>query len=146
MKRGRKTLYTEELAAAICKAVATGTPEVLAAQSVGIHRLTLLTWKKKNKAFDNAIKKARGEAVSRRIERIEKAARGGEEIELTEKIIKHKDGKVEKIVIRKKTPPLWTADAWYLERQFCEQFGLNRLDLKELLTLLRAAKKEREGT
>ena len=75
----------------------------------------------------------------------------GEEVEVSEKTIKHKDGKLERIVIRRKTAPSWTADAWYLERQFCEEFGLNRLDLKELLKILRASRagkqvEERHGS
>lgn len=141
---GRPTKYTEEIATAICLAVATGVPEVLAAQAAGIGKSTLTDWKRNRQPFSEAVKRARAEAVQRRVERIEKAARGGEEYETQEKVVKHKDGKIEKTVIRKKTVPVWQADAWYLERQFCEQFGLNRLDLKELLALLRESKRQRK--
>lgn len=142
---GRPAKYTEELAAAIVESISKGVPESIAAQAAGIHRETLHAWKKKKPAFSDAVKRARAEAVRVRVERIYAAANGGAEIEVSEKTIKHKDGKLERIVIRKKTPPQWTADAWYLERQFCEEFGLNRLDLKELLKLLRESKKDRSN-
>jgi hypothetical protein len=149
MARPRK--FTPEIAEEICKAVAAGVPENYAATAAGIHRDTMHHWKKRNAAFADAVKKARAQAIQVRIERIEKAARGGEEVEVSEKTIKHKDGKLERIVIRRKTAPSWTADAWYLERQFCEEFGLNRLDLKELLKILRASRagkqvEERHGS
>ena len=143
MPAAGKTKYSEEIRAAICDAVAKGVPEIYAAQAAGIDRGTLSRWKRKHSALCHGIKEARAQAIQVRVERIEKAAKGGQEIEVTEKVIKHKDGKIEKITIRKKTSPQWTADAWYLERQFCEQFGLNRLDLKELLKLLRASRADK---
>lgn len=143
---GRITKFDEAIGKAICEAIAVGVPEVIAAQAAGIARSTLCRWKTSKAPFREAITQARAKAVQVRVERIDKAARGGEEIEVSEKTIKHKDGKLERIVIRKKTPPLWTADAWYLERQFCEQFGMNRLDLKELLKILRASRKDRGVT
>lgn len=140
-ERGRPTKYTDELAVAICEAIASGVPEVIAAQAAGIHRSTLHEWKKCTPSFSDAIKRARAKAIVERIETVRKAAKGGDEIEVIEKTIKHKDGKLERVVTRKKTPPLWTAAAWYLERQVCEEFGQNRIELKELLNLLKSARK-----
>lgn len=133
--------YTEEIAIAICEAIASGVPERIAAQAAGIHRSTLHAWKKNTSSFSDAIKRARASAIVERIETIRKAAKGGDEVEVIEKTIKHKDGKLERVVIRKKTPPIWTAAAWYLERQVCEEFGQNRIELKELLNLMKAARK-----
>lgn len=143
--RGAPLKYSEELAASICAAIAVGTPEAIAAQAAGISKDTITAWKKKYEDFSISVKRARAEAVKRRIERIEKAAKGGEEYETSEKVIKRKDGSIEKTTVRKKSYPTWQADAWYLERQFCEEFGLNRVELKELLHLLRDAKKARLG-
>lgn len=145
MGRGRQTKYSEEFADAICALIASGVPEYIAAQSSGINRDTLSQWKRDKPDFSDKVKRARAAAVAVRVARIEKAARGGDEIEVSEKTIKHKDGKIERIIVRKKTPPAWTADAWYLERQFCEQFGLNRIDLKELIKLLRESKSTSRG-
>lgn len=142
--RGQQTKYTDDLAASICKAVSTGVPESIAAQAAGINKHTLTRWKKVHPDFYTQIKVARAEAVQRRIERIEKAAKGGDEYETQETVIKHKDGRIEKKTVRKKTYPTWQADAWYLERQFCEEFGLNRLDLKELIKLLKDHKVKKD--
>lgn len=114
-----------------------------AAVMFGITHTTMKAWKKKYLLFAAAIKKARATAMQGRLQVIMDAAKGGEEYETQETVTKSKDGSITKKVVRKKTPPNWTAAAWYLERQYCDQFGLNRLDLKELLQLLRAAKKER---
>ncbi len=137
---GRPAKYTDEIAKAICEAVAAGVPEVIAAQAAGVARTTLQRWKKKHAAFCSTIKEARAQAIEVRVKRINKAAQGGDEVEVSEKTVEYPNGKTETTVVRKKTAPQWTADAWYLERQVCEQFGLNRLDLKELLNLLRASR------
>lgn len=142
---GRPTKYSEEFADAICELIASGVPEYIAAQSSGISRDTFMEWKKSKPAFSDKVKKARADSVATRVARIEKAARGGDEIEVSEKIVEHPNGKTERTVIRKKTAPAWTADAWYLERQFCEQFGLNRIDLKELIRLLKSTKGSAKG-
>lgn len=140
---GRPAKYTEELAQAIVDSIASGMPEIHSAVLFGICRTTLSDWKRKKPAFSASIKKARAQAMQGRIAVITAAAKGGDEYETQETVTKSKDGSITKKVVRKKTPPNWTAAAWYLERQYCDQFGLNRLDLKELLQLLRAAKKER---
>lgn len=136
--------FTEELAQAICDAVASGVPEIIAAQAAGVDKSTVTNWKKSKPEFLAQIKEARARAVQVRIKRIEKAAKGGEDVDVTERTIKHKDGKLERIVSKKKTYPTWQADAWWLERQFVEEFGLNRVELKEMLVLLRELKKERK--
>lgn len=139
-ERGRPTKYTDELAVAICEAIASGVPEVIAAQAAGLDKSTLTSWKKSKPDFLAQVKEARAQAVQVRIKRIEKAAKGGEDVDVSDRTIKHKDGKLERIVTRKKTYPTWQADAWWLERQFVEEFGLNRIELKELLGLLRDMK------
>lgn len=143
MKLGTPGIYSEEFAASIVKSIAGGMPEVHAAEMHKIHRSTLHDWKKRFPAFADAIKTARAEAMNGRLQVIMDAAKGGAEYETQETVHKAKDGSITKKVVKKKTAPNWTAAAWYLERQYCEQFGLNRLDLKELLQLLRAAKKDR---
>lgn len=142
---GGQTKYSEELGEAICKAVASGVPEYIAAQASGVHRQTLIRWKKSNGTLCDGIKKARAECIQTRINDIMAAARGGAEVELQRITTKHKDGSVTEKVIRKKTPPTWTASAWWLERQECDHFGLNRLDLKELIKALRESREARKG-
>lgn len=142
MAAGQPTKYTDEIADVICKAVASGMPVSHAAVSIGVTKTTLYNWQRKNKQFFAAIKRARAECMQARLADVLAAAKGGAEVELQKITTKHKDGSVTEKIIRKKTPPTWTAAAWYLERQFCEEFGLNRLDLKELLNLLRASKQQ----
>jgi hypothetical protein len=134
----RPSKYTEEIGQAICDAVAVGLPEVLAAQAAGIAITTLKAWKSRKRLFQAALKKARAQSARERVERIRKAAGGGDEYESKVTIRTFKDGTTLKTVEKKKMPPAWTADAWWLERQMCEHFGLNRIDLKELIKLLKA--------
>lgn len=143
MAAGRPTLFTEELGQAICDAIAAGVPEKIAAQAAGINYSTLAEWKKNKADFADQIKVARAQSVEVRIKRIEKAAKGGQDVDVSERTIKHKDGKLERVVTRKKTYPAWQADAWWLERQMVEEFGLNRAELKEILLFVRENRKKK---
>lgn len=129
----RPTKYSNELAQAICETISKGIPLTFACHVAGIDRSTLRRWRKENATLCLAIKRAAANALAVRIERIQRAAKGGEELERKTTTITRKDGTMEETSIVKRSSPQWQADAWWLERQCCEEFGLNRLDLKELI-------------
>jgi hypothetical protein len=141
----RPSKYTEEIGQAICDAVAAGLPESLAAQAAGVTTPTLRSWKQRRAQFLSALKKARAQSARERVERIRKAAAGGDEYESKVTIRTFRDGSTLKTVEKKKTPPAWTADAWWLERQMCEHFGLNRNDVKDLVRMMREMKEKQSG-
>ena len=93
--RGRRTKYNPATVKLICRLVARGLNYHQAADAAGIHRDTLNDWENTKSEFSDALKRAKAEGISRRLERIERAARNGH----------------------------WQADAWWLERVYPEQFG-----------------------
>lgn len=70
-------------------------------------------------AFAEAIAKAEAEAEAAAIMRIQKAARGGAEVKT--EVIKKPDGT--ETVRTTLQEPQWTADAWFLERKFHQQWA-----------------------
>ena len=90
------TKYSPELAESIAELVASGVPQVHAAQAHYVHRNTYMQWIKDKSAFSALVQAKRAEAIAERVERIRQAGVKG----------------------------LWTADAWWLERQEPELFML----------------------
>jgi len=88
--------YTPELADSIATLVGNGVPLVHAAQANGINRNTFYDWIKNKQAFQALVEAKRAAAIAERVERIRQAGVKG----------------------------LWTADAWWLERQEPELFML----------------------
>lgn len=87
---------TPELVAMVADLVGSGTPIKHAAEACGIDRDTIYSWMNSDPAFTAEIKNRRASAVHERVERIREAGKKGK----------------------------WTADAWYLERQHPEEFGI----------------------
>jgi hypothetical protein len=101
LKTGRPTKLTPGVVTKICGMIGRGLNYCQAAEAVGIHRDTFNEWAKTNSDFSDALLRAKGEGIDRRLKRIEQAARKGN----------------------------WQADAWWLERVCRDQFGRNRLEL-----------------
>ena len=144
-RMGRMTKLTPALQDAIVRAVSCGVPLVTAAQYVGVSQSTVFQWMQRGEGrtvrpahtvyveFVEHIQKAKAEDETRRIVRLEKAARGGEV--LCEKTITYPDGRVQREV--KYSEPQWTADAWFLERSRPETWG--RRDLVDMRLTISAA-------
>jgi hypothetical protein len=86
---------TPELVEQIIELVGSGTPITHAAQACGIDRGTVYDWLENDPTFTTEIKKRRSLAVHERVEAIRAAQNKN-----------------------------WTAAAWYLERQYPEEFGI----------------------
>jgi len=88
--------YTPQLAESIATLVGNGVPITHAAQAHGIGKVTFYDWLKGKHTFRTLVEAKRSEAIAERVERIRQAGKKG----------------------------LWTADAWWLERQEPELFML----------------------
>ena len=99
---GAPTKLTEETAKIILEVIGQGAYLRTACQAAGISEDSLILWRKKGEAgeepyhgFSVALKQAEANNVTRRLARIEAAAIEGN----------------------------WTADAWYLERRYPDEWG-----------------------
>ncbi len=90
------TKYSPELAESIAELVGNGVPLVHAAGACNIARNTFYDWLKNKITFRTLVEAKRSEAIAERVARIKQAGVKG----------------------------LWTADAWWLERQEPELFML----------------------
>jgi hypothetical protein len=139
-KGGRPTKFTPEVRKVILDTIATGVPRCHAADRAGIARNTLWGWLKQGQRakkgeyleFLNALKKGEADAVASSVARIRKAAQGGQVTEETVTTTTKPDGTVITKTVRKVTMPQWTADAWFLERRYPEEFAANTMETKEL--------------
>ena len=110
----RPTKYNAEVAAQICRDIATTVPLQVAATRAGIGERTLYDWIKKFSQFSQDIKKAYAEAEIRLISIISAAA--GHEPPATEgQDAKAAIGEVLARPVRRPKAQ-WTAAAWLLER------------------------------
>jgi hypothetical protein len=87
-----------EIIAKVAELVGSGTPIKHAAEACGIDRNTIYAWMESDPTLSAEIKRRRSQALHERVERIRAAGQKG----------------------------IWTADAWYLERQHPEEFGLKQ--------------------
>jgi transposase len=121
LKTGRPSKFVPEAAAVVVKYVRKGCPRQFAANAAGLGRSTLQRWLARGKKEDtgefrdfwDAIKKAEAKVVFDRIQRINDAADKG----------------------------TWQAAAWWLERRYPEEFGIQRREIKELTALIREAER-----
>ena len=90
------TKYSPEIAESIAELVGNGVPYIHAAEAHNVHRNTYARWIKEKDAFRALVQAKRSEAIAERVARIRQAGQKG----------------------------LWTADAWWLERQEPELFML----------------------
>ncbi len=122
---GRETLLTPEVHDHVVKAVRAGNYLCVAAQSVGVHPATLLTWMRKGKQeedgiyrdFRSAVKKAQAESELRALKVIEQQAKKN-----------------------------WTAAAWWLERTRPDRWALrDRIEMRKLQKEIDELRKELDG-
>lgn len=136
----RTSKLTPDMQSAIVKAIRGGLTYEQSAMMSGISAATFYNWKAKgDKAtsgiyfeFMEALKRANVEARAINLQGINKAAQGG--LQYTETSVSEKreldpaTGEMRVVATEtktttKKTLPVWTANAWLLERRFPTEFG-----------------------
>ena len=135
-KTGRPSKFVPAAAAAVLGHVRRGSPRHIAANAAGLGRSTLMRWMARGKKehrgqfrdFWDAIKKAEAEAVVTSLERIQAAGKGGALVSRTSVTNSHGIT----TVIEKFAQPIWTADAWLLERRHPDEFAVNAREIKAL--------------
>ena len=95
MPAGRPTKYTQEIVAAIIRAIELGSTYELACNGVGISHETFCEWRRRYPEFLEAVKEAEGRGVANWLAQIETAANNGN----------------------------WQAAAWKLERRYPHSYG-----------------------
>lgn len=117
------TKYTPEVHKALVDCIGMGMSKKMACDAAGVTTHCFYIWLRRGrdgelpelaKLFTD-VKKAAATGVYSRLKRIEDAAKGGN----------------------------WQADAWWLERVCPERFGKNRVEVTELLRLLRKMEADR---
>jgi hypothetical protein len=133
-KLGRSTKLTPEIQVLIVKAIKSGLSNLRAAQLSGISEPCFYLWKRRGEEekagpyhrFLEALKQAETEFIATALKRIEQAAKGGRQVKETKESYDAKGKLTERIVTVKRAAPIWTADAWLLERRVPEEFSRNR--------------------
>jgi hypothetical protein len=141
---GRPRLLSEEVEARLVAASRTGVAVELAAEMAGVARSTFLAWMARGRAEIEAreigdepdpeaeeyaalfvkVRTARATAAARAMANIRRVADGGIVTKVTTR--KFRDsvtGNIVEETVEDRTAPDWRADAWYLERQFRDQYG-----------------------
>ncbi len=140
-KTGRPSKFVPEAAAAVLAHVRRGSPRHIAANAAGLGRSTLMRWMARGKKelrgqfrdFWDAIKKAEAEMLVTSLERIQAAGKGGALVSRTSVTNSHGIT----TVIEKFAQPIWTADAWLLERRHPDEFAVNAREIKGLMNDLK---------
>jgi hypothetical protein len=101
-KIGRPSKYNPPTVRKICRGIAEGLPNKLAAASAGISYETFCVWRRSFPEFDQAVEKALGDGIKKRLAIIKAAGEQGD----------------------------WKAAAWHLEHVFPELFARNRIELE----------------
>ena len=141
-KPGRPTSFDAATTARVIALAGASVPRRHIADACGISISVMCKWimrgRRGNKGdeehvlFYDALKKAEAEAVAVSVGRIRRAANGGAVLERTTTTTVGPDGKPVTKVTEKIAQPVWTADAWLLERRYPEEFSANRAELREL--------------
>lgn len=139
-RHGRPTKLTPAIQTAIVQAISLGVPTGTAAAYVGITKACFLQWLQRGEGthptrpattryvdFVAAIEKAKAIDETRRIARLEQAARGGQVTRV--KTTTYPDGRVTREECT--SEPQWTVDAWFLERSYPDRWGRReRMDVR----------------
>jgi transposase len=141
---GRPRLLSEEVEARLVAASRTGVAVELAAEMAGVSRSSFLAWMARGRTEAEAreageepnpdeeeyaalfvkVRTARATAAARAMANIRRVADGGIVTKVTTR--KFRDsvtGEIVEETVEDRTSPDWRADAWYLERQFRDQYG-----------------------
>lgn len=145
-RNGRIPKLTPDSQKTIVDAVTAGVPQKYAAQRAGITPQTLCNWKAKGRKatsggyyeFLEALKKAEADALARNVAIIMRAA--SERTDTTVKEFFGPDGALVRRETSSKKVFDWCAAAWWLERQYPEEFGRHAELANELRKLLKEMK------
>ena len=132
-RTGRPSKLTPKIQEMILDCIRMGLTYSKAAELVGITRHTLLNWRKWGQAeksgiyfnFFNALQKAEAEGEIQCLQKIQEAARGGQEIIDSKELYQGKK-LIKQITKTVKSVPDWRAAAWILERRYPERYGRRR--------------------
>lgn len=129
---GRPTKLNKRFAKRFCKLIEKGVPVRSACQIMGIGTVSVYNWRNSGYAdieegrpdtvfafFAILYERSQGLQVKNRVERISKAAEGGQVVHTKTTLKSNGD----EVTESKYTAPQWTADAWWLERQYPDEFG-----------------------
>lgn len=127
---------TPEVLKSVLDSVSKGLTQRLVAARAGVTDRTIRTWMRKGKqgdveftSFFSAVKKAEAEAIAKKVAIILKAANG-----VTERTVKRTtfpDGTTKEETSTRKVFE-WTAAAWWLERNFPDLYGSDRMRMRHL--------------
>ena len=141
-KPGRPTALDAAMSARVIALAGASVPRRHIADACGISISVMCKWIHRGRRnadgdeehviFFQALKKAEAEAVAVSVGRIRRAANGGAVLERTTTTTIGPDDKPVTKVTEKVAQPIWTADAWLLERRYPEEFSANRAELREL--------------
>ncbi|MFD7504775.1 hypothetical protein [Streptomyces sp. NPDC059850] len=141
---GRPCLLSEEVEARLVAASRTGVAVELAAEMAGVSRSSFLAWMARGRAEVEAreageepdpeaeeyaalfvkVRTARATAAARAMANIRRVADGGITTKITTRRFRDSvTGEIVEETVEDRTSPDWRADAWYLERQFRDQYG-----------------------
>ncbi len=144
LRPGRPRLLSEEVEARLVAASRTGVAVELAAEMAGISRSSFLAWMARGRAEIEAleagdepdpeaeeyaalfvkVRTARATAAARAMANIRRVADGGITTKITTRRFRDSvTGEIVEETVEDRTSPDWRADAWYLERQFRDQYG-----------------------
>ncbi|GAA2439033.1 hypothetical protein [Streptomyces glaucus] len=143
-RAGRPRLLSEEVEQRLVAASRTGVAVELAAEMAGVSRSSFLAWMARGRAEVEAreagaepdpeeeeyaalfvkVRTARATAAARAMANIRRVADGGIVTKVTTRRFRDSaTGEIVEETVEDRTPPDWRADAWYLERQFRDQYG-----------------------
>lgn len=94
-----------------------------ACAAAGISTDSLERWQKRDAAFAALVEKAELACAVESVERIRAAGQGGALLEETVTTTTKRDGTTVVVERRRYSAAEWTADAWYLERKWPEDWG-----------------------
>lgn len=135
---GRKTKRTPELEAQLLMVLRAGNTRRAACAYVGVHEVTFERWVNRFADFADSVKKSEMEPLIQSIGRIRQAAQGGAVVKRTTTTVTKADGVTTTKTEEEYTRPEWTADAWFAERKYAEDWGrkdvlrIERADLVRL--------------
>lgn len=119
----RPTKRTPETEQTLLTVLAAGNTRRAACAYAGISEDTLGRWLVADADFAGRIRQKEIEPLIQSIGRIRQAAQGGAVLKETTVTTTRPDGTSQTRTIREYSRPEWTADAWWAERKYAEDFG-----------------------